>query len=161
MSVVDTGLAASVAARLAPPGPALTLAEAADVVVMLRDLTDEAEAHVREVTGLHGRVGPATVVNRAGWSQTNAQGFDNVLSPLTDILTKKQSKVTVAATAKVTGVQIGSLLAWLSSKVLGQYEAFQPEGQEGRLLLVAPNIVEAEQKLGVDPHDFRLWVALH
>ena len=161
MSVVDTGLAASVAARLAPPGPALSLTEAADVVVMLRDLTDEAEAHVRSVTGLHGRVGPATVVDRAGWSEANAEGFDNVLAPLTEVLTKKQNKLAVAATAKVTGVQIGSLLAWLSSKVLGQYEAFQPEGQEGRLLLVAPNIVEAERKLGVDAHDFRLWVALH
>ena len=161
MSVVDTGLAASVAARLASPGPSLTLSEAADVVVMLRDLTDEAEAHVREVTGLHGVVGPATVVDRAGWAEANAEGFDNVLSPLTEVLTKKQSKATVAVTAKVTGVQVGTLLAWLSSKVLGQYEAFQPEGQQGRLLLVAPNIVEAERKLGVDPHDFRLWVALH
>ena len=161
MSVVDTGLAAVVAARLAPPGPALSLTEAADVVVMLRDLTDEAEAHVRAVTGLHGRVGPATVVDRAAWAHANAEGFDNVLAPLTEVLTRRQSRFAVAATAKVAGVQVGSLLAWLSSKVLGQYEAFQPEGQEGRLLLVAPNIVEAERKLGVDPHDFRLWVALH
>jgi len=161
MSVVDTGLAAGVAARLAPAGPVLSLTEAADVVVMLRDLTDEAEAHVRAVTGLHGRVGPATVVDRAAWSRANAEGFDNVLTPLTEVLTRRQSKLAVTATAKVTGVQVGSLLAWLSSKVLGQYEAFQPEGQEGRLLLVAPNIVEAERKLGVDPHDFRLWVALH
>jgi coenzyme F420 biosynthesis associated uncharacterized protein len=161
MSVVDTGLAATIAARLAPPGPSLSMTEAADTVVMLRDLTDEAEAHVREVTGLQGRVGPATVVDRAGWAQANAAGFDNVLAPLADVLTSKQSRLAVAATAKVTGVQVGSLLAWLSSKVLGQYEAFQPEGEEGRLLLVAPNIVEAERKLGVDPHDFRLWVALH
>ncbi|MCU1599851.1 MAG: Coenzyme biosynthesis-associated protein [Frankiales bacterium] len=161
MSVVDTGLAASIAGRLAPPGPSLSLSEAADVVVMLRDLTDEAEAHVRSVTGLEGVVGPATVVDRAGWAQANAEGFDNVLSPLTEVLTRKQNKLTVATTAKVTGVQIGSILAWLSSKVLGQYEAFQPEGEQGRLLLVAPNIVEAERKLGVDPHDFRLWVALH
>lgn len=161
MSVVDTGLAASVAARLAPPGPSLSLTEAADVVIMLRDLTGEAEAHVRQVTGLHGRVGPATVVDRADWAEANAQGFDNVLAPLTEVLTRRQSRLTVATTAKVTGVQVGSLLAWLSSKVLGQYEAFQPAGQEGRLLLVAPNIVETERKLGVDPHDFRLWVALH
>ena len=161
MSVVDTGLAASVAARLVSAGPSLSLTDAADVVIMLRDLTDEAEAHVRQVTGLHGRVGPATVVDRAAWAEANAQGFDNVLAPLTEVLTRKQSRLTVATTAKVTGVQVGSLLAWLSSKVLGQYEAFQPEGQEGRLLLVAPNIVETERKLGVDPHDFRLWVALH
>ena len=31
----------------------------------------------------------------------------------------------------------------------------------GRLLLVAPNIVQAERQLDVDPHDFRLWVCLH
>jgi coenzyme F420 biosynthesis associated uncharacterized protein len=159
--VIDTGLAASIAARLAPPGPSLSLVEAADVVLMLRDLTEEAEAHVREVTGLHGRIGPATVVDRAAWAEANAEGFDNVLAPLADVLARKQNRVALAATAKITGVQVGSLLAWLSSKVLGQYEAFQPAGQEGRLLLVAPNIVEAERKLGVDPHDFRLWVALH
>jgi coenzyme F420 biosynthesis associated uncharacterized protein len=161
MAVVDTGLATSVAARLARPGPTLGLSEAADVVVMLRDLTDEAEQHVRDVTGLKGVVGPATVVDRAGWARANAEGFNNVLEPLTEALTRKQSRAAVAVTAKVSGVQVGSVLAWLSSKVLGQYEAFQPEGQQGRLLLVAPNIVEAERKLGVDPHDFRLWVALH
>jgi len=26
---------------------------------------------------------------------------------------------------------------------------------------VAPNIVHVERELGVDPHDFRLWVCLH
>src|SRR5881409_4305463 len=126
MSVIDTALAATVAARLAPPGPALSLTEAADVVVMLRDLTGEAEAHVREVTGLHGTVGPATVVDRADWALANAEGFDNVLASITEVLTSRQNKLAAAATAKVTGVQVGSLLAWLSSKVLGQYEAFQP-----------------------------------
>jgi coenzyme F420 biosynthesis associated uncharacterized protein len=161
MGVVDTDLAASVAARLAPAGPALSLAEAADVVVMLRDLTDEAEQHVRDVTGLRGVVGPATVVDRPGWAQANAEGFNVVLAPLEQTLLAKQNRVGAAVTAKVGAVQMGTILSWLSSKVLGQYEAFQPEGQAGRLLLVAPNIVETERKLGVDPHDFRLWVALH
>jgi coenzyme F420 biosynthesis associated uncharacterized protein len=53
---------------------------------------------------------------------------------------------------------MGAVLAWLSSKVLGQYEAF---GAQGRLLLVAPNIVHAERQLDVPPTDFRLWVCLH
>ena len=161
MGVVDTDLAATVAARLAPAGPRLSLTEAADVVHMLRDLTDQAEQHVRDVTGLHGVVGPATVVDRAGWSRANAEGFNVVLEPLAQTLLAKQNKLAVGVTAKVTAVQMGTMLSWLSSKVLGQYEAFQPEGQAGRLLLVAPNIIETERKLGVDPHDFRLWVALH
>ena len=48
---------------------------------------------------------------------------------------------------KATGVQAGGVLAFLSGKVLGQYEFFaDPAGQ---LLLVAPNIVEVERPLGV------------
>ena len=31
----------------------------------------------------------------------------------------------------------------------------------GQLLLIAPNVAETERKLDVNPHDFRLWVALH
>ena len=46
----------------------------------------------------------------------------------------------------------------LSSRVLGQYDAFAPEP---RLLLVAPNVVQIERELQVDPADFRLWVCLH
>jgi coenzyme F420 biosynthesis associated uncharacterized protein len=161
MGVVDTDLAASVAARLSPAGPRLSLTEAADVVIMLRDLTEEAEQHVRDVTGLKGVVGPATVVDRPGWAKANIEGFEHVLAPLEQTLLAKQNKLAGAVTAKVTAVQMGTLMSWLSSKVLGQYEAFQPPGQAGRLLLVAPNIVEVERRLGVDPHDFRLWVALH
>jgi coenzyme F420 biosynthesis associated uncharacterized protein len=51
------------------------------------------------------------------------------------------------------------VLAYLSGRVLGQYEVFSTD--PGQLLLIAPNIVEAEQRLGADPRDFRLWVCLH
>jgi coenzyme F420 biosynthesis associated uncharacterized protein len=116
------------------------------------------------VTGLvpPGDILEATVVDRPGWAAANVEGFQVVLEPLTDKLAAKAPNALAAGvTAKVAGVQMGSLLAWLSSKVLGQYEAFRPEGESGRLILVAPNIVETERRLGVDPHDFRLWVALH
>jgi coenzyme F420 biosynthesis associated uncharacterized protein len=56
-------------------------------------------------------------------------------------------------------VQAGTVLAYLSGRVLGQYEVFSSE--PGQLLLNAPNIVEVERKLGADPRDFRLWVCLH
>jgi coenzyme F420 biosynthesis associated uncharacterized protein len=100
-------------------------------------------------------------VDRPGWAAANAEGFAVVLAPLEDAFRGKQGRAAAAVTAKLTGLQVGSLLAWLSGKVLGQYEAFQPEGQQGRLLLNAPTIVETERRLGCDPRDFRLWVALH
>ena len=102
------------------------------------------------------------VVDRPGWVDANTSGMAALLDPLVDALTEKQdSRPGALATAigsRATGVQAGGLLAFLSSRVLGQYEIF---GTGGRLLLVAPNIVAAERKLGVDPADFRLWVCLH
>ena len=46
--------------------------------------------------------------------------------------------------------------------MLGQFDPFHEKpGEQGRLLLVAPNIVHVERELHADPHDFRLWVCLH
>ena len=68
----------------------------------------------------------------------------------------------------VGGAQLGAVLAVLSSKVLGQFDPFTPPAGaplgaagEGRLLLVAPNVLQLERSLRVEPADFRLWVALH
>ncbi|MBW3639247.1 MAG: zinc-dependent metalloprotease [Actinobacteria bacterium] len=163
-SAVDYELAVATARRLAPAPPQVSWAEAGEIVDELRSLAVQAEEHVRAVTGLvpPGDILEATVVDRPGWAAANVEGFQVVLEPLTDKLAAKAPNALAAGvTAKVAGVQMGSLLAWLSSKVLGQYEAFRPEGESGRLILVAPNIVETERRLGVDPHDFRLWVALH
>ncbi len=163
-SPVDYDLAVATARRLAPAPPQVSWAEAGDIVAELRGLAVQAEEHVRAVTGLvpPGEVLEATVVDRAGWAAANVEGFKVVLEPLTRKLEeKKQNPLAAGATAKVAGVQMGSVLAWLSAKVLGQYEAFTAAGTPGRLIMVAPNIVETERRLGVDPHDFRLWVALH
>ena len=59
----------------------------------------------------------------------------------------------------MTGAQAGAVLAFLSGKVLGQYEFFSR--QNGQLLLVAPNLVAVERALKLDPSDFRLWVCVH
>ena len=161
---VDWDLAVRTARRLAPAGPQVSWAEASDAVTELRGLAVRAEEHVRAVTGLipPGEPLEATVVDRPGWAAANVDGFKVVLEPLAEkLMLKKQSKVALAGAARLTGIQMGTLLAWLSSKVLGQYEVFLPEEGTGRLVLVAPNIVETERRLSVDPTDFRMWVALH
>ena len=161
---IDYQLAARTAAAVAPAGPAIAWSEAADVVAELRGLAVRAEEHVRAVTGLvpPGEILEATVLDRPGWAKANLDGLAVLLDPLTERLVERQGRLATAATSRVAGVQLGSVLGWLSSKVLGQYEVFLPPGQgAGRLVLVAPNIVETERRLRVDPHDFRLWVALH
>jgi len=160
---VDWDLAAATAGALGKTGPAVTYEEATDVVAGLRRLTEEAAGHVAEYTGLKAQVEhpPVRVVDRRDWAATNIVGLREIITPLVNRLTgeKQPGPLTDAIGSRVTGVQAGTVLAYLSGRVLGQYEVFSKD--PGELLLVAPNIVEVERKLGADPHDFRLWVCLH
>lgn len=162
--VVDWDLAASVARRLTPRGPELPAEAAFDAVSELRELARYAVGPVRERTGLvaddDGAV--SVVVDRHAWVASNLAGFQVLLAPVLDRMRERGSNVVAAVGSRVTGAQLGGVLAYLSSKVLGQFEAFSADGADpGRLLLVAPNIVAAERGLDVVPHDFRLWVCLH
>jgi coenzyme F420 biosynthesis associated uncharacterized protein len=170
--MVDWGLAVTTAKRLMKPGPEVTRDEARAVVEELRRAAALSEQHVRDYTGLHAQSSsaPVLVVDRAGWVQANADGFREVLRPLVAKMRRRREPgpVTTAIGSRVTGLEAGGLLAFLSNKVLGQFDPFhtgpaQPGGpvHGGRLLLVAPNVVHVEREMDVDPHDFRLWVCLH
>jgi len=197
--MVDWNLAVATATRLARPGPEVTRGQAREVVAELRRHALEAEEHVREFTGLRSTslasaaATPVLIVDRPGWVRANVAGFRTIVQPLVDKLQARRpdspgSAVFGSLGEKATGVEVGAVLAFLSTKVLGQYETFAPaepplgslpeapdspaglfdkprRGPEppgpGRLLLVAPNIVQVERELDVQPHDFRLWVCLH
>lgn len=162
-SLVDWKLAARTAKALAPAPPEIEQADARAAVEELRADVHIAAEHVAHLTGLQEPpVAAATrVVDRAGWIDVNAAGMESVMTRLGEKLIKGNApgNMTRAIGARATGVQAGALIAFLSGKVLGQFEFFaRPEGQ---LLLVAPNIVSVERSLRVDPRDFRLWVCLH
>jgi coenzyme F420 biosynthesis associated uncharacterized protein len=160
---VDWDLAAATAGALGKSGPRASYEEATSVVADLRRLTDEAAGHVIAYTGLRSQVAhpPVRVVDRRDWAAVNISGLRDVITPLVNRLTGERAPgpVTEAIGSRLTGVQAGTVLAYLSGRVLGQYEVFSSD--PGQLLLVAPNIVEVERKLQADPRDFRLWVCLH
>ncbi|MFF9569460.1 zinc-dependent metalloprotease [Streptomyces sp. NPDC014685] len=176
--MVDWNLAVATATRLVRPGPEISREEAREVVAELRRHARASEEHVRSFTrmipeGTEPEDTPVLVVDRAGWIKANVAGFRELLGPLLGKMQDRRAgtaggAVLGAVGGKVTGVEVGMLLSFLASRVLGQYETFAPATRElpasaggGRLLLVAPNIVHVERELDVDPHDFRLWVALH
>lgn len=175
MSLINWDLAASTAARLAPAGPAMTPAEMGGAVESLRLLADKSVDHVHEITGLEAardlRDSAVLVVDRASWAKANTQSFAVMLKPAMEKMLESRrgplSPGAAGVSAAITGSQLGAVLAFLSSKVLGQYDPFAAlaEGSTapagGRLLLVAPNIVAVERELNVTPEDFRLWVCLH
>ena len=160
---VDWPLAVSTAIRLAPSGPVLSQRETQAAVDMLRELALEAVAPVQRVTGLIAPAGSrAQVVDRPAWIASNVSGMQIALAALSERVEGGGPPDLVRGIgARGSAVQLGAVLAWLSGKVLGQYEVFTEPGQPGRLLLVAPTIVQVEQQLQVPSRDFRLWVCLH
>jgi coenzyme F420 biosynthesis associated uncharacterized protein len=167
--MVDWQLAVATARRLVSPGPRVDPPEAAAVVAELRRLSVEAEDHVARFTGMVAppHAPPVAVVDRISWVTSNVAGFKVALAPVLDKLTADRPAAafhgpTAAVGRRITGVQVGLLLSFLASRVLGQYEVFLPADQgTGRLSLVAPNILATERALDVVPRDFRLWVCLH
>lgn len=157
--VIDWSLAASTGAFLVRGGPAVSRDEAHLAVSELRELTRDAEAHVRGLTGLGAGLPllPGEVVDRPGWVRSAAAGLDALTGKALKSLPANPFGPVLAGTA---GVQTGAVLAFLASRVLGQYDPFGGDGS-GRLLLVAPNVVTAQQALDVPGRDFRLWVCLH
>ncbi len=165
--MVDWDLAVRVGSRLVGEGPQVTRAEAVAVVEELREGAERSTPLVREFTGLVAteRTAPVLVVDRPGWIQANTDGFADLSAPLIEKLTSARGapgSLTEAIGSRITGAELGAMLGFLGSKVLGQFDPFHDRpGEQGRLLLVAPNIVHVERELGADPHDFRLWVCLH
>jgi coenzyme F420 biosynthesis associated uncharacterized protein len=160
---IDWELAEATAAALGKTGPRVTVTEAIDVVEQLRRLAVEAAEHVEAFTGLRpsGPPAPVRVVDRRAWAAANIVGLRAVVAPLLMRATRgrEPGPLADAVGSRLTGVQAGTVLAYLSGRVLGQYEVFSSD--PGQLLLVAPNIVEVERRIGANPRDFRLWVCLH
>jgi coenzyme F420 biosynthesis associated uncharacterized protein len=161
--MVDWEFAARTAARVGRSGPEVSTAQAAGIVTELRAAAVAAHPHVQEVTGLSTVAGQGVlVVDRPSWARANISAFRMLLEPVIAESFERRGRLPGPGLAtigsRVTGAEVGALLGVLSSRVLGQYDAFGPEG---RLLLVAPTIVSVERELGVDPSDFRLWVCLH
>ena len=174
-ALINWELAASTAARLAPAGPSLGSSEIGSAVENLRFMADVSVPHVHDITGLEAardlRDSSVLVVDRASWARANTQSFAVMLKPAIEkLLESRRGTLTPGAAAvsgAITGSQLGAILAFLSSKVLGQYDPFSALADDsnapagGRLLLVAPNIIAVERELNVTPEDFRLWVCLH
>lgn len=174
-ALINWDLAASTAARLTPAGPQLSARDMAAAVDNLRLMADRSVGYVHQITRLDAardlRDSSVLVVDRATWSKANTQSFSVILKPAVEKMLENRKgsvgQTAAAISGAATGTQLGAILAFLSSKVLGQYDPFAALAEDtqvpaaGRLLLVAPNIISVERQLNVTPDDFRLWVCLH
>ncbi|MHB1518136.1 MAG: zinc-dependent metalloprotease [Acidimicrobiales bacterium] len=141
------------------------------------ELTARAEELVAESTGLRSASGPARakVTDRAGWVHANIASFQRLLGPhlarfdparavASNPVIERLAVPVGAAGRLATGTQIGLVLGWLSTRVLGQYDLLLTEESvedQDLVYFVGPNVVALEQLNQFDPGEFRLWLALH
>jgi len=172
---INWDLAERVAARVAGKDPFAASYLYGSLQPDFDELTAEAEELVAAATGLRSLTGPARarVTDRPGWVQANLASFRRLLRP---ILTRFEQKLaeSSASTAgrvvqplgrAVTGAQLGTLLGWMSTRVIGQYDLLlmedeRPEDQD-LVYYVGPNILSLEKRFAFPPREFRLWIALH
>jgi coenzyme F420 biosynthesis associated uncharacterized protein len=122
-------------------------------------------------TPLPGVVDRAMVVDRAGWVRANVATFRSLISRIEgDLLAQVvrpggglASAAMVIANRWVTTRQIGFLLGFMGTRVLGQYDValLSAEAEDGRLLFVEENVRATARALDVPIGPFRTWIALH
>jgi coenzyme F420 biosynthesis associated uncharacterized protein len=90
-----------------------------------------------------------------------------MLAPLTEKLGERLDDDAIAAkvTRSVAGLEVGTLLGWMSTRVLGQYDLLivEEEGDADQdfVYYVGPNVLAIEKRYGFPPREFRLWLAIH
>lgn len=136
-----------------------------------------ATAMVRIVPLLEARLGSPlpgvverhAVVDRAGWARANMGTFRALIGHLEGQLGLASHRqglgaaMAVSANRFLTTRQIGYLLGFLGTRVLGQYDIALLSAEEapGRLLFVEENIRATAGTLGIPVDQFRTWIALH
>ena len=118
---------------------------------------------------LPGVVERHEVVDRAGWARANIATFASLidrLEPHVRVATDERGLATDMARLAnrfITTQQIGFLIGYLGTRVLGQYDValLSAEAKPGKLLFVEENIRGTAATLGVPVGDFRKWIVLH
>ncbi len=161
-------LAERVAVRVAGSDPFADSYLYASLEPDFAEFTAQAEELVAGVTGLRSLAGPARsrVTDRAGWVRANIASFQRLLRPVLEKVGPRMEGSPMAPVSRqIAGAQLGTMLGWMSTRVLGQYDLLliedeKPEEQD-LVYYVGPNILAIEKRFAFPPREFRLWLALH
>jgi coenzyme F420 biosynthesis associated uncharacterized protein len=166
--VIAWDLAQRVAVRFSGKEPFADSYHYAALAPDFAELTAIAEQRVAETTGLVSAAGAARarVADRPAWIAANLASFQRLLRPLTDRLGERMGAGPLAPVAqRIAGAEVGALLGWMSTRVLGQYDLLVAEDEDPEdqdiVYYVGPNVLALEKRYAFPPREFRLWLALH
>ena len=164
--LIDWGVADRVARTLAGNGTGKRSVRRAD----LRRASRGSVRLVTDYTGLEpkGRLPAAEVVDRREWIAANLESLQSMSAGLEDGLARSLrapgplGSGLRAGAGIAAGVEMGVVSGFLAQRVLGQYDvALVGPARPPRLLFVAPNLADAQKRLGAEREPFLRWIALH
>ena len=168
-AAVDWAVAQRVAVRVAGREPFSQSYHYDSLDADFAELTEQAEGLVAAETGLVSLAGPARarVTDRAGWIDANVASFQRLLRPITrqaDVAPRPRAR-SRRSRQKLAGAEVGMVLGWMSTRVLGQYDLLIIEDEspldQDLVYYVGPNVLSLEKQFAFPPREFRLWLALH
>lgn len=164
---IDWGVAERVGVAIAGDGPERGWVRQEEV-----DRASEATASlVREYTRLAppGEVPRPEAIDRPEWVRVNLEAIRGAVANVEQRLAGSfdgpgpLGPLARATAGLAAGAEAGLAIGYLGRRVLGQYDvALIGPARPARLLFVAPNLTEAEAKLGQPDRDlFLRWIAMH
>ncbi len=172
--LVDWHRAERIAAdRLRRAPGTLPAAELASIAPSYDEAMRRIVPALEEALGTHlpGVVGRHAVVDRATWANANIATFRQLYGRIEGVLGDRlhpagagiPEGIASLANRFVATQQVGFMLGYLGTRVLGQYDIalLSAEAAPGQLLFVEENIRTTASLLGARTEEFRLWVALH
>jgi coenzyme F420 biosynthesis associated uncharacterized protein len=165
-TVIDWDLAGRIARGVAGNGTGKRSVRRAD----LRRATRGSVKLVTDYTGLQtkGRLPAVEVVDRREWIDVNIASLRAMSAEAESEFARSigvpgpLGAGVRAAAGAAAGVEMGVISGFLAQRVLGQYDvALVGPSRPPRLLFVAPNLAEAQKRLGAERETFLRWIAIH
>lgn len=133
------------------------------------ELVHAAQLHLAAATHLDiGTVGQVQPVDRATWAAANERSFRYAIEPLAGKLlaapdddTNPMAAMLAPMGPAVLGMQAGTMVGFMSHRVLGQFDAGLPPLDTDAMYLVVPNVEAFAVDHVLDPLQARLWAAAH
>lgn len=143
------------------------------------ELAHAAELRISAATDLPSpTAGELNPTDRATWAAENQQAFRILVEPLSDKLSEISDAEGIPGLPEnlggmdmgamlaplgpaLLGVQAGTMVGFMSHRILGQFDTGIPAMDHDRLYVIVPNLDAFAIDHGVDHRQVRLWAALH
>ena len=105
-------------------------------------------------------------VDRHTWAERNEQSFRYLIEPLSDKFPGASGGAGMASpflapmTPVILGIQAGTMIGFMSHRVLGQFDTGLPALDHDSLFLVVPNVETFAGDHNIESHQIRMWAVL-